>query len=145
MLSRKLESSPDTRVNKVETGSVRDNANNREGEHQAATPNRKSRLSRAEARVSSEGRHKRECSRIRKRRRLKTNPRPGTNRERRWSCCWSSECSRSTGTWGKALLILLLNCSFPQMSPGFASLLSTGLLSNTVLAIGHSNYLLKGK
>lgn len=55
------------------------------------------------------------------------------------------ECSRSTGTWGKARLFLLLNCNFPQVSPGFASLLSTGLLSNAVLAIGHSNYLLKSK
>lgn len=55
------------------------------------------------------------------------------------------ECSRSTGTWGKAQLFLLLNCNFPQVSLGFASLLSTGLLSNAVLATGHSNYLLKSK
>lgn len=55
------------------------------------------------------------------------------------------ECSRSTGTWGKAQLFLLLSCNFPQMSPGFASLLSAGLLSNAVLAIGHSNYLFTGK
>lgn len=40
---RKPESSVDTQVNKVEAGSVKDNANNREGEPQAVTPKRKSR------------------------------------------------------------------------------------------------------